>query len=160
MPRTPPCGGSARRIIFLSFKQSRFVGWFAPADADITHSVGVFRRLGRFGRRGNRHKQGGDMRRVIRSNTELQAICLRSLKACPGFERVSEILIQPRTAHAGGANWTLAAVRPRVDNEALRGARSIIDRLQRSYQLSAIDPPADGIAINRRGDQSPSALQQ
>jgi len=75
------------------------------------------------------------MRRTIRSSTELQEICLRSLKACPGFERVSEILIQPRTARAGGANWTLAAVKPRVDNDSLRGARATIDHLQRSYQL-------------------------
>jgi hypothetical protein len=105
-------------------------------------------------------KQGGDMRRVIRSNAELQAICLRSLKTCPGFERVSEILIQPRTAHAGGANWTLAAVRPRVDNEALRGARATIDRLQRSYQLSAMDSSAESRAVDRRGDQCSRALQQ
>lgn len=80
------------------------------------------------------------MRRMIRSNAELQAICLQSLKACPGFERVSEILIQPRTSCSGGANWTLAAVKPRVDNTALRGARATIDYLQRSYQL----PGADG----------------
>jgi hypothetical protein len=75
------------------------------------------------------------MRRIARSNVELKAICLRSLKTCPGFERVSEILIQPREPCQGGANWTLAAVRPRVDNDALRGARETIAHLQQSYQL-------------------------
>jgi len=74
----------------------------------------------------------------VRSSSELQAICLRRLKACPGFERVSEILIQPRDARPGGTNWILAAVRPRVDNDALRGARATIDHLQRSYRLETI----------------------
>jgi hypothetical protein len=84
------------------------------------------------------------MRRVIQSSAELQAICLQSLKTCPGFERVNEILIQPRNACSGGANWTLAAVKPRVDNDALRGARATIDLLQRSYQLDAADVEAEG----------------
>jgi hypothetical protein len=84
------------------------------------------------------------MRRVINSNTELQAICLQSLKACPGFERVNEILVQPRNPCSGGANWTLAAVKPRVDNDALRGARATIDRLQRSYQLGTADVETEG----------------
>ena len=79
------------------------------------------------------------MRRMTRSSVELKAICLRSLKSCPGFERVSEILIQPREPCHGGANWTLAAVRPRVDNDALRGARETIAHLQQSYQLRAQD---------------------
>lgn len=88
------------------------------------------------------------MHRVVRSSVELQAICLRRLKACPGFERVNEILIQPRTVHAGGANWTLAAVRPRVDNDALRGARETIDHLQRSYQLAAGEPRGENLATS------------
>ena len=85
------------------------------------------------------------MHRVVRSS-ELQAICLRSLKACPGFERVNEILIQPRTVYAGGANWTVAAVRPRVDNDALRGARQTIDLLQRSYKLAAAEIRGENLA--------------
>jgi len=89
------------------------------------------------------------MYRVVTSNAELQAICLRSLKACPGFERVNEILVQPRTVCAGGANWTLAAVRPRVDNDALRGARATIDRLQRSYQLPTLEARSKGFAMMR-----------
>jgi hypothetical protein len=83
------------------------------------------------------------MRRTIHSNAELQAICLQSLKTCPGFERVNEILIQPRSPCAGGANWTLAAVKPRVDNHALRGARATIDHLQRSYQLGTAEVRAE-----------------
>lgn len=79
------------------------------------------------------------MRRMVRSSVELKAICLRSLKSCPGFERVNEILIQPREPCSGGPNWTLAAVRPRVDNEALRGARETIAHLQQSYQLRSQD---------------------
>ena len=81
------------------------------------------------------------MTREIRSNTELQSICLQSLKVCPGFEHVNEILIQPRETLQGGPNWTLAAVRPRVDNKALRAARAIIDMLQRSYELGPIENP-------------------
>ena len=79
------------------------------------------------------------MMREIRSSGELQAICLKTLKSCPGFEQVNEILIQPRETTEGGANWTLAAVRPRVDNKVLRGARETINMLQRSYQLNATD---------------------
>jgi hypothetical protein len=90
------------------------------------------------------------MYRVVASSTELQAICLRSLKACPGFERVNEILIQPRAVCAGGANWTLAAVRPRVDNEALRGARATIDRLQRTYQLPSLEVRSKSFAMASR----------
>ncbi len=79
------------------------------------------------------------MTREIRSGTELQAICLKSLQACVGFEHVNEVLIQPRESTQGGANWTLAAVRPRVDNRALRQARETIDMLQRSYELCSED---------------------
>jgi len=64
------------------------------------------------------------------------------LKQCDGFDRVHEVLVQPRANPDGLANWTLAAVRPRVDNEVLRGARSVIALLQQTYQLSASDPPA------------------
>ncbi len=76
------------------------------------------------------------MSREVCSSTELQSICLRSLKQCPGFEHVNEILIQPRESLEGGTNWTLAAVRPRVDNKVLRGARSTIQMLQTSYELT------------------------
>ena len=77
------------------------------------------------------------MSREVRSSMELQGICLRSLKECPGFENVSEILIQPREQLEGGTNWTLAAVRPRVSNNVLRAARGTIEMLQTSYELTA-----------------------
>ncbi len=75
------------------------------------------------------------MTRAVCSSTELQGICLRSLKQCEGFEHVNEILIQPRESLQGGTNWTLAAVRPRVHNNVLRAARSTIEMLQTSYEL-------------------------
>ena len=78
------------------------------------------------------------MQREARSHAELREICLRALKSCEGFERVDEILIQPRVASlGGGSNWTLAGFRPRVGNAALRGARGAIDQLRRSYELRA-----------------------
>lgn len=77
------------------------------------------------------------MRREVCSSVELQGICLRSLKGCPGFENVNEILIQPRETFGEGTNWTLAAVRPRVSNNVLRAARSTIEMLQTSYELVA-----------------------
>lgn len=82
------------------------------------------------------------MSREARSSTELQGICLKSLKACPGFENVSEILIQPREQLEGGTNWTLAAVRPRVSNNVLRAARGTIEMLQTSYELAASEMSA------------------
>lgn len=75
------------------------------------------------------------MRREICSSSKLQGICLSSLKECPGFEHVNEILIQPRESFEGGTNWTLAAVRPRVSNNVLRAARSTIEMLQTTYEL-------------------------
>jgi hypothetical protein len=78
-------------------------------------------------------------------SSQLQRICLSALKKCPGFENVSEILIQPREAFEGGTNWTLAAVRPRVSNNVLRAARSTIEMLQTSYEL----PP--GEIVTRAG---------
>ena len=77
------------------------------------------------------------MTREVCSSVQLQTICLKSLKTCPGFENVSEILIQPRESLEGGTNWTLAAVRPRVNNNVLRAARGTIETLQRSYELVA-----------------------
>jgi hypothetical protein len=74
--------------------------------------------------------------REIRSSAELQEVCLRMLKQCPGFEQVNEILIQPRENAEGCANWTLAAVRPRVDNRSLRAARETIGLLQQTYRLN------------------------
>ncbi len=82
------------------------------------------------------------MTRAVCSSIELQGICLRSLKRCEGFEHVSEILIQPRESLQGGTNWTLAAVRPRVHNNVLRAARSTIEMLQTSYELTANDVSA------------------
>jgi hypothetical protein len=80
---------------------------------------------------------GEIIRREVRSSVELQEVCLRTLKQCPGFERVNEIMIQSRDSAAGSANWTLAAVRPRVDNHSLRAARETIGFLQQTYRLSA-----------------------
>lgn len=79
----------------------------------------------------------------IRSHSELREICLNALKSCEGFERVDEILIQPRPTPGGGSNWTLAGFRPRVHNAALRGARGAIDQLRRSYQLSVSETSAE-----------------
>ncbi|HEY8031530.1 MAG TPA: hypothetical protein VIF02_03870 [Methylocella sp.] len=70
-----------------------------------------------------------------RSSAQLQEVCLQTLKKCPGFEQVNEILIQPRVAVNGSANWNLAAVRPRVDNRSLRAARETIGFLQQTYRL-------------------------
>ena len=78
---------------------------------------------------------GEAIRREVRSSAELQEVCLRTLKQCPGFEQVNEILIQPRDNAEGSANWTLAAVRPRVDNRSLRAARETIGFLQQTYRL-------------------------
>jgi len=91
----------------------------------------------------------GTLQRKVRSSAELQEVCLRTLRKCPGFERVDAILIQPRDNVEGAANWTVAAVRPRVDNQYLRGARETIGRLQQTYELS----PAEAHVRNvkRRG---------
>ena len=78
---------------------------------------------------------GEIIRREVRSSVELQEVCLRTLKQCPGFERVNEIMIS-RDSAAGSANWILAAVRPRVDNHSLRAARETIGFLQQTYRLS------------------------
>ena len=84
----------------------------------------------------------------VRSSAELQEVCLRTLKQCRGFERVDRILIQPRDNAEGSANWTLAAVRPPVDNRSLRAARETIGFLQQTYRL--IPSEAQGRA-KRRG---------
>ncbi len=86
------------------------------------------------------------MNRKVCNSTQLQGICLDSLKSCPGFEHVSEILIQPRETLEGGTNWTLAAVRPRVPNTVLRAARSTIEMLQTNYEL----PEAEAVRPSRR----------
>lgn len=88
------------------------------------------------------------MQREVRSSEELQKICLQTLKKCPGFERVDAILIQPRDNAEGSANWTVAAVRPRVENRFLRGARETIGFLQRTYQLNPVE--ARALAVKRR----------
>ena len=88
-------------------------------------------------RRGANQYQETTMAREVCSSNELQGICLKSLKKCPGFEHVNEILIQPRESLQGGTNWTLSAVRPRVHNNVLRAARGTIEMLQTSYELVA-----------------------
>jgi hypothetical protein len=92
---------------------------------------------------------GSSMTREICSCAELQAVCLQTLKGCEGFEQVNEVLVQPRDCAEGVANWTLAAVRPRVDNKSLRGARGAIDFLQRTYQLNAAEAEASSIRRRR-----------
>lgn len=84
----------------------------------------------------------------VRSCAELQAVCLEVLKRCEGFEHVDEILVQPREIGVGEGitNWTLAAVRPRVDNSALRAARGTIEYLQQNYAL----PEAEAVLARRR----------
>lgn len=86
------------------------------------------------------------MTRKVCNSAQLRDICLDNLKACPGFEHVSEILIQPRETFEGGTNWTLAAVRPRVPNTVLRAARSTIEMLQTSYEL----PESEAVLPSRR----------
>lgn len=87
--------------------------------------------------------------REIRSCAELQAVCLQTLRQCQGFEQVNEVLVQPRANANGFANWTLAAVRPRVDNRFLRAARDTIDFLQQTYQLNAAEAQALGVRRRR-----------
>lgn len=89
------------------------------------------------------------IRRKVRTSAQLQEVCLRALKQCPGFERVDMILIQPRDTIEGAANWTVAAVRPRVDNSSLRGARETIGFLQKTYQLNPDEAQMRG--FKRRG---------
>lgn len=79
--------------------------------------------------------------REVRSCAELQAVCLQTLKQCQGFEQVNEVLVQPRENAEGFANWTLAAVRPRVENRFLRAAGGAIAVLQQTYQLNAETAP-------------------
>lgn len=86
------------------------------------------------------------MPREIRTCAELQAVCLRELKQCEGFEHVDQILVQPREIGEGITNWTVAAVKPRVDNKALRAARRKIEFLQRTYAL----PDNESLIIRRR----------
>ena len=88
------------------------------------------------------------MNREICSFAELQTVCLRTLKQCRGFEMVKEVLVQPRQCAEDAANWTLAALRPRVDNNSLRAARGAIDFLQKNYQLDAAE--AKAVAARRR----------
>lgn len=68
-------------------------------------------------------------------SAELQEVCRRIHKQCPGFEQVDQILIRPHVNVEGSANWALAAVRPRVDNRSLRAARDMIGFLQQAYRL-------------------------
>ncbi|HEY0235058.1 MAG TPA: hypothetical protein VGC86_08405, partial [Afipia sp.] len=58
------------------------------------------------------------------------------------------VLDQPRENCEGAANWTVAAVRPRVDNTSLRAASGAIDFLQKTYQLNAEEAKAQ--AARRR----------
>ncbi len=90
------------------------------------------------------------MARQTRSGAELQEICLQTLKQCPGFEQVNEIVVQCRESEEGFANWTLAAVRPRVDNKVLRAARGTINMLQQTYQLNPNEIPGRSSQKNGR----------
>jgi hypothetical protein len=95
-------------------------------------------------------KVENDMNRETRSFAELQAVCLDTLKQCQGFEMVREVLVQSRETSEGAANWTVAAVRPRVDNNALRGARGAIDFLQKTYMLNEAEAQSAAQAARRR----------
>ena len=101
-------------------------------------------------RKGEKRKVEKDMNRETRSFAELQAVCLQTLRQCQGFEMVNEVLVQPREKCLGAANWTLAAVRPRVDNNALRAARGTIDFLQKTYWLDDAEAEAAAQALRRR----------
>lgn len=91
------------------------------------------------------------MNRAVCSFAELQSVCLETLKQCDGFELVNEVVVQPRETAGEAANWTLAAVRPRVDNNSLRAARETIDRLQKSYALDEAEAKA---ATRRRAGRN------
>ncbi|WP_395666711.1 hypothetical protein [Methylocella sp.] len=79
------------------------------------------------------------MNRAVCSFAQLQSVCLETLRRCQGFEGVNEVLVQPRETCGGAANWTVAAVRPRVDNNSLRAARGTIDFLQKTYALDEVE---------------------
>jgi hypothetical protein len=76
--------------------------------------------------------------------SELEAICLQTLRACPGFEMVKEIVVRSNdvtkrddgTISDRTTNWIIAAVKPRVDNQSLRGAQETIRYLQTQYQMA------------------------
>lgn len=90
------------------------------------------------------------MLRMLKSRAELQEICLKRLKTCAGFEPVTEIIVVPREPLTGGANWSVASIRPRVDNGVLRGARETIDQLQQSYQLCEVATRGDDGSMPER----------
>jgi hypothetical protein len=76
----------------------------------------------------------------LKTCSELRAICLQTLRACRGFEMVEEIVVRSKhddgTVSDGTANWIVAAIRPRVDNQSLRGAQETIRHLQAHYQMA------------------------
>lgn len=115
------------------------------------------------------------MSRDTCSHAALQRICLHSLKQIKGFEHVTEILVQwrepvgrdpcgrenlgqtpsSRDEAEYEANWTLAAVRPRVDNQVLRSARAMIEWLQQTYRLEG---PPDSLREKTRRQRHSTAF--
>ena len=76
--------------------------------------------------------------------SELEAICLQALRACPSFEMVKEIVVRSNdvtkrddgTVSDRTTNWIVSAVKPRVANQSLRGAQETIGYLQAQYQMA------------------------
>jgi hypothetical protein len=77
--------------------------------------------------------------RMIKSQTELEMICLESLKMRPGFEYTTAVRISPRDVTYGNANWQIASIRPRIDAMTLRTARDVIGHLQGTYKLAVCE---------------------
>jgi hypothetical protein len=76
---------------------------------------------------------------MLKSQSELETICLESLKMRPGFENTAVVRISPRDVTYGDANWQIAGIRPRVDATTLRTARDVIGRLQQTYKLAVCE---------------------
>jgi hypothetical protein len=78
----------------------------------------------------------------IKTCSELSAICLRTLRTCPGFDMVKEVVVRPKdiavrdSGNVSAPNWIVAAIRPRVDNQSLRGAQETIRYLRAQYQMT------------------------
>jgi hypothetical protein len=78
----------------------------------------------------------------IKTCSELNAICLRTLRTCPGFALVKEVVVRPKDTairdrgNVSAPNWLVAAIRPRVNNQSLRVAQEMIRYLQAQYQMT------------------------
>lgn len=94
--------------------------------------------------------------------SELKAICLQTLRTCPGFEMVNEIVVRSNDVakRDGGTvsdrttNWMVAAVKPRVDNQSLRGARDDPRTASCNWMVRA--DAGDEFCVARRHNRHPS----